>query len=285
VHGLRKPSSETRRIKEMLQKLAAVLSCLSLPLGAGFLAPSASASSRSSAKPTIVLVHGAWADGSSWSRVLAKLQQAGYAVDVPPDPLRGPTEDSAYLASYLSAISGPIVLVGHSYGGFVITNAATGNPQVKALVYVDAFIPAAGQTLLQLTTGSCLSGDPSNIFNAVPFVGGVDLYIKAAATSSFSGFDQCFANGVPRREAAALAATQRPIELSALSEPSGPPAWASIPSWSVIGTRDHVIPPAQQEVMSRQAHARVTMVPAGHLSLITQAGAITKVIDKAASSS
>jgi pimeloyl-ACP methyl ester carboxylesterase len=121
-------------------------------------------------KPTIVLVHGGWADGSSWDQVIASLQREGYTVDAPPNPLRGLTSDSAYLASYLSTISGPIVLVGHSVGGMVITNAATGNPNVKGLVFVDAFEPAAGETVAQLTfsrPGSCLSGggNLSNVFN------------------------------------------------------------------------------------------------------------------------
>ena len=121
-------------------------------------------------KPTIVLVHGGWADGSSWGHVISILQQEGYTVDAPPNPLRGLSSDSAYLASYLRAFSGPIVLVGHSYGGAVITNAATGNPNVKGLVYIDAFEPAAGESLEQLTfaqPGSCLTGggNLNNVFN------------------------------------------------------------------------------------------------------------------------
>ena len=107
--------------------------------------------SEPAVKPTIVLEHGAWADGSSWDGVITRLQKDGYTVDVPPNPLRGVASDSAYLASYLATVSGPIVLVGHSYGGFVTTNAATGNENVKALVYVDAFIPAQGDTLNSLT--------------------------------------------------------------------------------------------------------------------------------------
>ena len=123
-------------------------------------------------KPTIVLVHGAWADASSWSRVITRLQSDGYTVDAPPDPLRGVASDSASLASFLKTIPGPVVLVGHSYGGAVITNAATSDPEVKALVYVDAFIPDQGQTILQLVSGapgSHLAGDPKTVFNFVPF--------------------------------------------------------------------------------------------------------------------
>ena len=124
-------------------------------------AATASTHAAAAVKPTIVLVHGAWADSSSWNAVVEELQARGYTVDAPPNPLRGVSEDSAYLSDFLSTISGPIVLVGHSYGGFVITNAATGNPQVKALVYDDAFIPAAGDTpgtLSAAKPGSCLAG-------------------------------------------------------------------------------------------------------------------------------
>src|SRR6266571_5729475 len=128
----------------------------------------AESNSESAPKPSIVLVHGAWADGSSWSRVVRNLQEEGYTVYVPPNPLRGMTSDSAYIASFLSTISGPIILVGHSYGGAVITNAAVGNSNVKALVYVDAFVPDQGESLQDLATAppptgqpsSCLAGDP-----------------------------------------------------------------------------------------------------------------------------
>src|SRR5271167_2580528 len=148
-------------------------------------------------KPTIVLVHGAWADSSSWDELIPILQHEGYTVDAPPNPLRGLTSDSAYLASYLKSISGPIVLVGHSYGGAVITNAATGNPNVKALVYVDAFAPAAGESALGLDStkpGSALGAGPTKVFNFVPFPGAskgdAELYVKPSV------FERAFANGL-----------------------------------------------------------------------------------------
>jgi pimeloyl-ACP methyl ester carboxylesterase len=244
--------------------------------------PARASAASPSTLPTVVLVHGAWADGSSWQDVTTRLQQAGYTVDVPPDTLRGVSQDSAYLASYLATISGPIVLVGHSYGGFVITNAALGNPNVKALVYVDAFIPAQNDTLFGLTNGSCLSGNPASVFNVVPFSGGLDVYIQPSANGSFPGFDECFANGVPNKMADALAASQRPISFGALIEPSGPPAWTSIPSWAVIGTEDHVIPPAALGSMAERAKANITEVNAGHLSMVTQPSAVTHVIEEAA---
>jgi pimeloyl-ACP methyl ester carboxylesterase len=235
-------------------------------------------------KPTIVLVHGAWADSGSWNAVTALLQAAGYTVDAPPNPLRGLSYDASYLADFLSTISGPVVLVGHSYGGMVITNAATGNPNVKALVYDDAYIPAATDTLLGLTSaepGSCLAVSPATaVFNFVPYPGApsgdADLYVKQSV------FPGCFANGLPAAEAGVLAATQRPLAASTLTEPSGIPAWKSIPSWAVIGTADHVIPLAEQLNMARNAGAHVTEINAPHLSMISDPGAVATVIIRAA---
>jgi pimeloyl-ACP methyl ester carboxylesterase len=243
-----------------------------------------------SPKPTVVLVHGGWADGSSWDQVISILQQKGYTVDAPPNSLRGLASDSAYLASYLKTISGSIILVGHSYGGAVITNAATGNPNVKALVYVDAFEPAAGESLEQLTfarPGSCLTGDGNlnNVFNfavdpSQP-VGDYDLYLKVSPGTDYLGFDACFANDVPTQEANVLAATQRPFALGAFTAASGSPAWASIPSWAVIGTQDLAIPPAELTYMAQRAHSQITYVRAGHLSMITQPWAVANVINQA----
>ena len=237
------------------------------------------------AKPVIVLEHGAWADGSSWDQVVRILQGDGYIVYVPPNPLRGVAADSAYLNDFLTQnmnLTGkPVVLVGHSYGGFVITNAAVGDSEVKALVYVDAFLPKHGDTLKSLTTsGSCLAADPTKVFDFVPYPGGpagdVDLYVKQSL------FPGCFANGLPASEAAALAATQRPLAASALDEPSGAPAWATLPSWDVIGTGDHIIPEAAQLAMAQRAHAHITEINAPHLSMISSPDAVTRVIEQAA---
>jgi pimeloyl-ACP methyl ester carboxylesterase len=226
-------------------------------------------------QPTIVLVHGDWADGSSWTSVIERLQGTGLKVVAPPNLLRGPAADAAYLASYLQTIAGPIVLVGHSYGGFVITNAATGNTNVKALVYVDAFLPDEGEVLGKLAATSCVG---ESALEPVPFDGGVDLYLRWDANPTYAGFRNCFANGVAPKQAALLAAAQRPAAAAEFSEPSGPPAWKTIPSWSLIGTQDHVIPPALQEQMSSRAGAHVSRVRAGHLSLITRPAEVTRVI-------
>ena len=227
-------------------------------------------------KPSIVLVHGAWADSGSWDGVTQRLQADGYTVYALPNPLQGLPYDSAYLADFLHSIPGPIVLVGHSYGGAVITNAATGDPQVKALVYVDAFVPAQGQTLAQLLAaypGSCAV--PANL-NVVPFPGapsGVgDAYINQSV------YPSCMANGLPATEADVLAVTQRPIATIALTQASGVPAWKTIPSWAVVGTADHAIPLASQLAMANTAHAHITRVDAPHLSMISNPGTVTNVI-------
>jgi pimeloyl-ACP methyl ester carboxylesterase len=217
--------------------LVTFLSAVVLLLSFGSVAQASAKSRTAAAKPTVVLVHGAWADGSSWDGVVARLQRDRYTVDVPSNPLRGVASDSAYLASYLKTVTGPIILAGHSYGGMVITNAATGNPAVKALVYIDAFIPAQGETLLQLAgakPGSALA-DPTKAFNSVPFTGpagaDTDLYVKPSVYRADLGAD------LSVHQDAILAATQEPLAASALQEPSGPPAWKTIRSFALIGTR------------------------------------------------
>jgi pimeloyl-ACP methyl ester carboxylesterase len=257
-------------------------------LGVGLVGPATAATGRASSssavaapKPTIVLVHGAWADSSSWNGVIERLQALGYTVDAPPNPLSGVSSDSAYLSDFLSTISGPVILVGHSYGGFVITNAATGNSQVKALVYDDAFIPAAGDTPQSLSAampGSCLT---STALNFVPYPGAPsgdsDVYVKQSV------FPGCFANGLPASAGAALAAEQRPPVASILADTlTTAPAWQTIPSWAIVGTADHVIPPAEQVVMAHRAGARITEIHAPHLSMISDPAAVTSVIVDAA---
>jgi pimeloyl-ACP methyl ester carboxylesterase len=234
------------------------------PAAAGA-ARAGAATSQGGSKPTVVLVHGAWADSGSWDQVVARLQSRGYTVIAFPNPLRGLPDDSAYLAAFLETISGPIVLVGHSYGGAVITNAATGNANVKALVYVDAFLPAQGETI-------ALRPYPG----APP--GAVDSYVKQSV------FPSCFANDLPARTAAVLAATQRPASTVIIGQPSGPPAWAEIPSWALVGTADRVIPPAEQLFMAQRAHAHIVKIKASHLPMVSRPGAVTRLILAAARS-
>jgi pimeloyl-ACP methyl ester carboxylesterase len=282
VHALR-PARARLIIVAVVLALAGLLSAAISGGSARAAAHPVRTATAEGAKPTIVLVHGAWADSGSWNAVTALLQAAGYTVDAPPNPLRGLSYDASSLADFLSTISGPVVLVGHSYGGMVITNAATGNPDVKALVYDDAYIPAATDTLLMLTgaePGSCLAVSAATVFNVVPYPGApsgdADLYVQQSV------FPGCFANGLPAAEAGVLAATQRPLAASTLTEPSGTPAWKTIPSWAVIGTADHVIPLAEQLNMARHAGAHVTEINAPHLSMISDPGTVAAVIIRAA---
>jgi pimeloyl-ACP methyl ester carboxylesterase len=234
-------------------------------------------------KPTIVLVHGAWADGSSWDGVISRLQRAGYTVLAPPNPLRGVATDASYLSSFLKTIHGPTVLVGHSYGGIVTSIAATGNPQVKALVYIDAYVPDAGDSVLSLTSerpGSRLS--PAAL-EAVPFKtsagGDADLYIKPSA------FAAVFASDLPPATADAMFATQRPFANSALTEKApGAEAWKSVPTWYLIGDLDRVIPPATQLAMAQRAKAKVSHVNGGHTSLVSHPDQAAAIIEAAAKS-
>jgi pimeloyl-ACP methyl ester carboxylesterase len=238
---------------------------------------------QAAAKPTVVLVHGAWADGSSWDKVTTKLQHDGYNVVVPPNPLTGVSTDAASLRAYLDTITGPIVLVGHSYAGMVTTNAALGDAQVKALVYVDAYIPDNGDTVMSLTgakPGSVFAADPSTLFNQVPIPGDTkqaDLFVKPSV------FGKAFAgNSIPANEVTVLAARQRPLASGALMEKSGTPAWSKIPSWSVIGKQDAIIPPAEQVAMSTRAKAHTVEINAPHLSMVTAPGTVTNQIESAA---
>ncbi|MFJ5216281.1 alpha/beta fold hydrolase [Streptomyces sp. NPDC088354] len=241
------------------------------------------------AKPTVVLVHGAWADSSSWSGVIKRLQADGYPVVAPANPLRGLTSDSAYLADYLKTVHGPVVLVGHSYGGSVITNAATGNTHVKALVYIAAFAPDKDETLASITAefpGSHLSDDPAapvpTALNAVPFAQpdggtGIDLTIKPDKYR-----DVFLSNRLSRTTAAQLAVSQRPIAAQAFGEPSGPPAWKTIPSWYLVAHDDHAIPPAAERFMASRAHAHTVEINAPHAVPLTDPGAVTRLVERAA---
>ncbi|GAA4194699.1 alpha/beta hydrolase [Streptosporangium oxazolinicum] len=233
------------------------------------------------AKPTVVLVHGAWADASSWNGEVSSLQQAGYVVRALANPLRGLTTDAASVADFLRTVSGPIVLVGHSYGGSVITNAAAGVPNVKALVYVDAAAPDIGETTGGLSgRDSALSKDPASLYDRVSYPGasrGVkDLYLKQDT------FVRSFASDLPRDTAVRLWASQRPASTIAFSTPSKAAAWKTIPSWYFISTGDRIITPSSERFMARRARSKVTEFPGGsHLTLVSNPDAVTEVIGSA----
>ncbi len=233
-------------------------------------------------RPTIVLVHGAWADASSWNGVTESLLAAGYDVRAIANPVENLTTDSEYVADFLESLKGPVVLVGHSYGGSVITNAAAGNRSVKALVYVDAAAPDVGETNGSLSgAGSVLSRRPDHeLFDTLPYPGAphgaADLYLRKDI------FVHHFANDLPRSMAIRLWASQRTASTEAFDTPSQHAAWKTIPSWYFISSGDQIITPASERAMANRAHSHVTVFRGGsHLTLISHPGAVTKVIQAA----
>lgn len=231
------------------------------------------------AKPTVVLVHGAFADASGWNDVIQRLQGRRYTVLAPPNPLRGLAGDSEYLKSFLSTIEGPIVLVGHSYGGAVLTNAAAGNPNVQALVYVAAYALAEGENV---AAANELGGGHSELLDHIitrPFPGAqggdADVYVKPGS------FRHIFAQDLPRKKTAVMAAGQRPGAYAALVTPSGPPAWETIPAWYVVSRNDNLIPPAAQRVMAERAGAHTTEIDSSHVSMMSHPRRVTRLIVKA----
>ncbi|WP_309049778.1 alpha/beta hydrolase [Streptomyces sp.] len=231
------------------------------------------------AAPTIVLIHGAFADASSWSAVVERLQREGHRVLAPALPLRGLASDSAYIRSVLDSVTGPVVLAGHSYGGAVISQTAAGAPQVKALVYIAAFIPDVGESALQLTDkfpGSTLGQATATQYYPLPGGGqGEELVIKKDL------FRKQFAAGVPRTTAQVMAAGQRPITLAALQEPATAAAWKSIPSWCLVATQDRNIPPAAERWMAKRARAHTVTVRAPHAAAVSDPDPVTGLILRA----
>ncbi|GJF26346.1 MULTISPECIES: alpha/beta hydrolase [Streptomyces] len=232
--------------------------------------------------PTVVLIHGAFADASSWSSVVERLQRHGHRVLAPALPLRGLASDAAYIRSVLDSVTGPIVLVGHSYGGAVISEAAADAPQVKALVYVAAFVPEVGESALQLTDkfpGSTLGQATATQYYPLPGGGQAEeLVIKKEL------FRKQFAAGVPVRTAQVMAAGQRPITLAALQEPATAAAWKKIPSWYLVATEDRNIPPAAERWMAERARAHTVTVRAPHAVSVSDPGPVTDLILRAAHS-
>jgi pimeloyl-ACP methyl ester carboxylesterase len=225
--------------------------------------------------PTIVLVHGAFADSSSWNAVIARLFAQGYPVVAAVNPLRGMTADAAYVASVLKGIPGPIVLVGHSYGGAVITNAATGNSNVVGLVYVAAWAPDAGETNGELADrfpGSMI-GPALSPPVALPD-GGSEQYIQQ------DKFWQPFAADIPEADARLAAATQRPIASAAFTDVSGPPAWKTIPSRFIYGDQDKTIVPALHSFLADRAGSGKTVVVKGasHVVMISHPDEVAEMI-------
>jgi pimeloyl-ACP methyl ester carboxylesterase len=231
---------------------------------------------RAATKPTVVLVHGAFADSSGWQPVAQRLVQAGYPVLAFSNPLRGPVSDAAHLRDFLSTVDGPVVLVGHSYGGAVITNAAAGDPDVKSLVYIAAYAPEEGESV---AAANALGGGHTEVTDHLvlrPFPGAApgdaDAYIDAAH------FHRLFAQDLPRRTTRFMAASQRPGALAALVTPSGPPAWETIPSWYLVASRDRIIPPEAERAMAARADARTVEVNTSHVPMMSRPRVVVRLI-------
>jgi pimeloyl-ACP methyl ester carboxylesterase len=242
---------------------------------------SAQTTSDATAKPTIILVHGAFAESSSWNPVINKLLGGGYRVIAVAIPLRGVKSDAAYLSSVMESVPGPLVLVGHSYGGEVISSAADPSGRVKALVYVSGVAQDIGETTDQVVgrfPGSTLG--PA-LAPPVPLAdGGKDLYIRQEK------FHAQFAADLPAVDAAEMAVTQRPIAAAAFTEPAVAAAWKKIPSWFIYGSLDKNIPPAAHSFMAKRANARETIEIQGssHVVMLSHPDDVVALITRAAQS-
>lgn len=272
-----------RPTRKNVAVLGAAAGVVALTLTATAPASAAKATHRpQEKKPTVVLVHGAFADSSSWNGVVTRLKHAGYPVVAPANPLRGLASDSAYIHSFLKSVQGPVVLVGHSYGGSVISEAAADSPNVKVLVYIAAFAPDKGESLGQLSDkfpGGTLGETLNPVSFPLPGGGtGTDLYIKA------DKFRAQFAADVPKTVAEQMAATQRPLAASAFDEKAVNAAWRTIPSWDLVTTQDKNITLAAQRFMAERAHAHTVEIKASHAVSVSRPGAVTRIIEQAARS-
>lgn len=226
---------------------------------------------------TVVLVHGAFADASSWTGVIERLQARGITVTAPPNPLRGISTDSSYVASVFNQIPGPVLAVGHSYGGAVITNAASNAPNVVGLVYVAAFAPDEGETL-----GAAESGSKDSVLNSalVPhqYPTGDDGQTAMEFAINPANLRDAFAADLPAEQTAVMAATQRPISEAAFFEPSGVPAWKTLPAWAVVANGDKTIGSDLVRSMAQRAGATITEVEGSHVIMISHPQVVTDVI-------
>ncbi|MET8050744.1 alpha/beta hydrolase [Streptosporangium sp. NPDC005286] len=274
---MNRPTALPRRVMLAVAAGGLAAALLTVPSAA---AASAHADTSSTAKPTIVLVHGGFADASNWNGVIPRLQEKGYPVLAPANPLRGLPTDAPYIASVLKSIEGPIVLVAHSYGGAVITNAAVGIPNVKALVYIAAMAPDEGETLAELFAKFPGSQIPDAV-REVPFTGpdgstGIDLYLKP------DKFRSAFAADLPVSTTRLMQAGQRPFAASSYTDKTTGAAWRTIPSWALVATKDKAIPPALERFFYKRAKSQVYETAASHVPMISQPGLVTRIIQDAA---
>ncbi|HEY4153167.1 MAG TPA: alpha/beta hydrolase [Pseudolysinimonas sp.] len=230
-----------------------------------------------STSPTVVLVHGAFADAGSWAGVAGILQSAGVTVLAPANPLRSVTTDSAYIASVISQIDGPVLAVGHSYGGAVITNAATAATNVVGLVFISAFAPDQGEKLSDVTATSADSILGTALLQRqFPTGSGddtaVELYVDPAK------FHEVFAADLPAAQSAVFAASQRPVAASAFDDVTGVPAWKNLPSWAVVGTGDKAAGADITREHAQRAGSQLTELTGSHLAFVAQPQAVADVI-------
>jgi pimeloyl-ACP methyl ester carboxylesterase len=230
-----------------------------------------------SGTPTVVLVHGSFADASSWAGVIGILQAEGIATMAPANPLRSVSGDAAYIASVVNQVPGPVLLVGHSYGGVVITNAAPQTDNVVGLVYVAAFLPDEGESVLGLAdqaTDSLLGPAlrPAEFPAGPDGEIGHELYIDQAA------FHEVFCADLPAEQAAAMAVSQRPSAEATFGEPSGPAGWKTLPSWAIVATADHAIGATGERFMAERAGAITIEVDASHVVMTSQPQAVADLI-------
>jgi pimeloyl-ACP methyl ester carboxylesterase len=280
----------------LLPVAAAAASAMSILSAAGASAQS-TVTHSSGKQPTIVLVHGAWADASSWDGVIKRLQDDGYSVIALANPLRSVGSDSAYVASVLDTIPGPLVLVGHSYGGMVITNAAalTTNRSIQALVYVAAFIPEVGESAAQLVAHTA-PGQPGSSHIVPPGTPGVPANLTARPFPPFGPTDldfyinadayrDIFAADVPTATERLMVVAQRPFTLQAFTDTSAAATWETIPSWSLVATRDNALGTANAEFMAQrtvtEGKGQVTAVDASHAVLVSHPDAVEDLINSA----
>ena len=228
-------------------------------------------------RPTVVLVHGAFADASSWNGVIERLQADGVQVTAPPNPLRGISIDSTYVANFLDRIPGPVLAVGHSYGGAVITNAATNADNVVGLVYVAAFAPDEGERLIEIENDS-----RDSVLNTAlmplqyPTGQGEEMAVEFAIDPA--KFHDAFAADLPVDQTAVMAATQRPIAELAFSESTREPAWKNLPSWAVVPTGDKAVGADAVRSMAERAGATITEVEGSHVPMVSQPEVVADVI-------
>ena len=230
-----------------------------------------------SGQPTVVLVHGAWADGSSWNDVIERLQAQGVQVTAPANPLRGISIDSTYINSFLDQIPGPVLAVAHSYGGAVITNAATNANNVVGLVYVAAFVPDEGETLADIASNS-KDSVVSPALRPLQYPTGEGAETAVEFTIDPADFHDVFAADLPAEQTSLMATTQRPLSALPFEEPTGVPAWKNLPSWAVVSSGDKVIGTDAVRSMAERAGATITDVGGSHVIMISKPQVVTDVI-------